>query len=165
MMPLFVDSQSAFLFTSLLFIGPNPETVEIWRHTLLRQWSYYCILQAYTAEYGLEILRSKPLDCVVLDLDLPPSGLRILQGLSVRNHPSLAAVVLTEAKSKEVHDLVQSYGAHACIAKDHLATCNLHRIIQDAIEGAWNSRLHHSRMIDHQNLRISGSIPSTSKAC
>jgi DNA-binding NarL/FixJ family response regulator len=142
MMPFFVDSKSAFLFTSLLLIGQNPEILDTWVRTLSRRWYYYCILKAGTAEYGLEIVRSKTLDCVVLDLDLPHSGLQMLHHIIPdRHHAPLAVVALTGAKSTAVHDLALSCGAHACIVKDLFEPCDLHLIVQDALVCARKARL------------------------
>src|SRR5689334_20899702 len=98
--PLFVDSQSAFLFTSLLLVGPNSQTVDLWSRALVRQWYYYCVLKACTA-----------------------------------------VVVLTAAKSKDVHAMALSCGAHACVAKDHFVSSALHHIVQNANKYAWQCRL------------------------
>ena len=141
-MPLLVDSKSAFLFTSVLLIGPNSETVDVWANSLSRRWHPYCLLKAYSAEYGLEVLGAKMLDCVVFDLDLPHAGFPALRRMipDCLRAP-LAVVVLTQAKAKDVHDLVLYNGAHACIAKHLFEPCDLHRIVQDAISDAWKIRL------------------------
>ena len=70
MIPLLVDSKSASLFTSVLLIGRDSESVGVWARSLSRRSHPYCILKACAAEYGLEVLESKALDCVVFDLDL-----------------------------------------------------------------------------------------------
>jgi hypothetical protein len=64
---------------------------------------------------------------------------RMLQRLIPdRHHARSAVVTLTGAKSKDVHELAPSWGAHACIAKE---PCVLHHIVQVAIVCAWKTRL------------------------
>ncbi|HKT34443.1 MAG TPA: response regulator [Nitrospira sp.] len=142
MMPLFVDSKSAFLFTSVLLIGPDSETVDVWARSLSRRGHSYCILKAYNADYGLEVLELKTLDCVVFDLDLPHAGFPALRRMIPDClHTPLAVVALTEAKTKDVHELALYHGAHTCISKNLFEPCDLHRHVQDAISTAWKSRL------------------------
>jgi CheY-like chemotaxis protein len=142
MIPFFVDSKSASLFTSVLLIGPDSETVDVWARSLSRRWHNYCVLKACGTEYGLEVLQLKSLDCVVFDLDLPHAGFPALRRIiSDFLHAPLAVIVLTEAKGKDFHDLVLDTGAHACVAKHLFEPSDLHRLVQDAISFAGKSRL------------------------
>jgi CheY-like chemotaxis protein len=142
MTPLLVDSKSASLFTSVLLIGSDCETLNVWARSLSGRWHPYCILKACGAEYGLEVLGVKALDCVVFDLDLPHAGFSALQRMITDClHAPLAVVALTDARGKDVHDLALYHGAQACIAKHVFEPGQLHRLVQDAISCAWKSRL------------------------
>jgi DNA-binding NarL/FixJ family response regulator len=143
MTTLFVDAKSASLFTSVLLIAHDAETLSFWARSLSLCSPYYNILKASTAADAIELLRLKPLDCVVLDLDPPDPSLRIPQCVVPdHRHPPLAVVVLTGAPTKNVHSIALEHGADVCVGKASLGPRSLDGIVQDAISNARKRRLH-----------------------
>jgi DNA-binding NarL/FixJ family response regulator len=134
MMPLFVDSHTAYLFTSILLISGR-HNGRAWRDWLSACSPYYCILRAETAEDGIELLRSKTFDCVVLDLDMPDADLTgVLAKIPDRPFAPLAVVALTGTRN--ISDSALFHGAHASMTNHGLTPRRLHAAVKDAILSA-----------------------------
>jgi DNA-binding NarL/FixJ family response regulator len=95
----------------------------------------YEILEASDGESGLKLYRSRQIDCVVLELNLPDqSGFEVLLDLvPVPSRPHVAAIVLTEIFHPAVWELTLKNGAYACLCKRDATGEELHRAIQGAI--------------------------------
>ena len=131
---VFVDAQSASLFTSVLLISHDTECLTDCVQNLSRCSPYYNLLKASTGDDALEVVRSKRLDCIVLDLDLPNVGLTLLTGIiSVRHQLPSAVIVLTDTPSNGVRRMALGMGANTCLGKASFGLYSLDRIVQDAV--------------------------------
>ena len=79
------------------------------------------MVQAETGQTGLDIRARQPIDCVVLEIDLPDmSGFEVLAKLIPRAYrPEIAVIVLTRLQSESLLDLAIMNGAQAAFLKDH----------------------------------------------
>ena len=78
------------------------------------------MVEAATGRSGLDICARQPINCVVLEIDLPDmSGFEVLAKLVPRvYHPEIAVVILTRLPNPFLLDLAIKNGAQAAIAKD-----------------------------------------------
>jgi DNA-binding NarL/FixJ family response regulator len=106
-----------------------------WAKQLKRSSSDYEILLASDSQSGLALYRSRRIDCVVLDLELPEKlGLNILVELVPRaSRPEIAVIVLTRRTEPSVRTLVKQNGAYECFVSSRIIGEDLDRAIQRAI--------------------------------
>ena len=97
--------------------------------------SDYEVLEAVNGQAGLTCYRSRRIDCVVLEIDLPDmSGFQLLVDLiPIPKRPNIAIVILTRLSSQLLWDLAKKQGAYACLLKNHTSQENLDRVIQHAV--------------------------------
>src|SRR4051812_22671142 len=83
--------------TSVLLIDSRKKQPTYWIDQLRRCSSDYEILEAFNAQSGLDLYRSRRIDCVVLELSFPDqSGFKTLVELvPLASRPRVAVVVLT----------------------------------------------------------------------
>jgi CheY-like chemotaxis protein len=95
----------------------------------------YQILEATDGQSGLDVYRSRRVDCVVLELALPDrSGFEVLENLvSTVGRPQVAVIALTHLIHHGVWELAKQDGAIACFVKRHMASDDLDRAIQHSI--------------------------------
>jgi CheY-like chemotaxis protein len=95
----------------------------------------YQILEATDGNSGLDLYRSRRIDCVVLELALPDrSGFEVLENLvSIVGRPQVAVIALTHLLHHGVWELAKQKGAHACLLKKFTSGEDLDRSIQQAI--------------------------------
>jgi len=95
----------------------------------------YEILEAADGQSALDLYRSRPIDCVILELSLPDrSGFEILMELIPRvSSPRVPVIVLTRIPYRAVWELAKQQGAQACFHKQHTTAEELDRAIQRAI--------------------------------
>jgi DNA-binding NarL/FixJ family response regulator len=119
----------------VLFIDPNEEEREDWADRLTRTTTEYVVLHAASGGSGLKLVKSEPVDCVVLDLDLPDrNGLSILSDLvGYAYNPQIAVVVLTNFPLDALCELAIQNGAQSCMRKDQISIKNLDMAIRKAI--------------------------------
>jgi DNA-binding NarL/FixJ family response regulator len=84
---------------------------------------------------GLDLYRSRRIDCVVLEISLPDQmGFKALVELvPLASRPQVAVVVLTLLTHPGVWRLAKETGAHACLAKEFTTGEDLDRAIQRAV--------------------------------
>jgi CheY-like chemotaxis protein len=121
--------------TTVLFIDDNLADLDFWSKGLRECSPAYATLTATDIKSGLHLYKSRKVDCVILDLDLPnESGFEALFTLVPnRSKPSIAVVVLTKLPYPNLHDLVLHNGAFACLHKQHTCVIDLDKVIQNAI--------------------------------
>jgi len=85
---------------AILIIEDDPEIQELLSHSMSREgWK---ILQAKTGEEGLKILKSKKVDCILLDIMLPGmDGLKVLKKIKEIEQCAKVPVIMTTAKGEE----------------------------------------------------------------
>jgi DNA-binding NarL/FixJ family response regulator len=121
--------------TSVLFIDGSKNQRAHWADQLKHCSLDYEILEASDGQSGLDLYRSRRIDCVVLELGLPDqSGLQTLVELvPIASRPRVAVIVLTQMTERGVSDLARQNGAYACFVKQHTSGEDLDRAIQRAI--------------------------------
>jgi DNA-binding NarL/FixJ family response regulator len=79
----------------------------------------YDVVQAATGRSGLDICARQPIDCVVLEIDLPDmSGFEVLAKLVTRTYrPEIPVIVLTRFPNQFLLDLAIKNGAQAAFQK------------------------------------------------
>ena len=105
--------------TTVLLIDDDPHYREYYALRLHASSSNYDVVEAATGRSGLDICARQPIDCVVLELDLPDmSGFEILAKLVPRAyHPEIALIILTRLPNQFLLDLAIKNGAQAALRK------------------------------------------------
>jgi DNA-binding NarL/FixJ family response regulator len=106
--------------TSVLLIDGSASQRTYWADELKRCSSDYQIIEASDGESGLDLYRSRRIDCVVLKLSLPDgqSGFETLVKLvPVASRPQIAVVVLTLMTYRGLWEVAKQNKAYACLAK------------------------------------------------
>jgi len=85
---------------AILIIEDDPEIQELLSHSMSREgWK---LLQAKTGEEGLKILKSKKINCILLDIMLPGmDGLKTLKKIKEIEQCKGVPVIMTTAKGEE----------------------------------------------------------------
>jgi len=85
---------------AILIIEDDPDIQELLAHSMSREgWK---ILQAKTGEEGLKILKSKKVNCILLDIMLPGmDGLKVLKKIKEIEECANVPVIMTTAKGEE----------------------------------------------------------------
>ena len=93
------------------------------------------ILEAMDGQSGLNLYRSRRMDCVVLALELTDrSGFEVLVDLvPIASKPSIAVVVLTNRIQRGLHEIARQNGAYACFVKQFTTGNDLERAILRAM--------------------------------
>lgn len=105
--------------TSILLVDGNQQDREYYAHRLQTSSPDYDILQTATGQSGLDICGRQPIDCVVLELELPDmSGFEFLIKLLPRaRHPEIAVIVLTRLSNPLLLEQALKNGAQAAFRK------------------------------------------------
>jgi DNA-binding NarL/FixJ family response regulator len=121
--------------TSVLLIDDSKNQRTYWANELKRCSAGYEILEASDSQSGLDLYRSRRIDCVVLDLGLPDQlGLHTLVKLvPIASRPQIAVIVLTMITARGVRDIAKQNGAYECFVKQHTSGEDLDRAIQRAV--------------------------------
>jgi DNA-binding NarL/FixJ family response regulator len=121
--------------TSVLLIDSSTNQRTYWADQLKRCSADYEILEAADGQSGLDLYRSRRIDCVVLELSLPhQSGFKTLTELVPRaSRPNIAVIVLTLMTHPGLSDLAKHNGAYACMLKNFTTGEDLDRAIRRAI--------------------------------
>jgi DNA-binding NarL/FixJ family response regulator len=121
--------------TSVLLIDGSANDRAFYAERLRRCSSDYLVLEAADGPSGLAIYRSRRIDCVVVELDLPnQSGFEILINLvPIASRPHVAVILLTRNDRRGIWELAHQNGACACFVKRLMAVEDLDRAIQRAV--------------------------------
>src|SRR5437868_3316566 len=121
--------------TSVLLIDSSKKQRTYWADQLRRCPSGYEVLEASDAQTGLDLYRSRRIDCVVLEISLPDqTGFKTLVELvPLASKPHVAVVILTLLTHPGVWRLAKESGAHACLAKEFTTGEDLDRALQRAV--------------------------------
>jgi DNA-binding NarL/FixJ family response regulator len=120
---------------SVLLIDGSQNQRAYWADQLKRCSTVYEIVEASDGQTGLDLYRSRRIDCVVLELSLPDqSGFQTLVDLvPIASRPHIAVIVLTLMTQRGVWELAKQNGAYACLAKNFTTGDDLDKAIQRAI--------------------------------
>ena len=121
--------------TSVLLIDGSQKQRAYWADQLKRCSVDYEIVEASDGQSGLDVYRSRRIDCVVLELSLPDqSGFQTLIDLvPIARRPHVAIIVLTHMTHRGVWELAKQNGAYACLAKTFTSGEDLDKAIQRAV--------------------------------
>ena len=121
--------------TSVLLIDSSKKQRTYWADQLKRCSPDYEIVEASDAQSGLDLYRSRRIDCVVLELSLPDQeGFKTLVELvPVASRPKIAVIVLTLMTHPGVWRLAKENGAYTCLPKDYTTGEDLDKAIQRAV--------------------------------
>ena len=121
--------------TSVLLIDASKNQRAYWVDQLKTCSPDYEIIEASNGQSGLDIYRSRRIDCVILELSLPAqSGFQTLVNLvPVASRPHIAIVVLTQMTHRGVWEIAKQNGAYACLAKQFTSGEDLDKAIQRAV--------------------------------
>ena len=105
--------------TTILLIDNDPQYCDYYAQRLHASSSHYDVVLAATGRSGLDICARQPIDCVVLEIDLPDiSGFEVLAKLVPRAyHPEIAVIVLTRLPNPFLLDLAIKNGAQVALHK------------------------------------------------
>jgi CheY-like chemotaxis protein len=131
------DQNVKLRLSTILLIADDKKDRTFWSHALRNSAYQYSVLEADSGESGLDVCRHHTVDCVVLDLDMPESGLfTLVQLIPDCERPRMPVVVLTKLMQVNLLELVKKYGAFACMVKHLCSTEDVARTIQQAIGSA-----------------------------
>ncbi len=121
--------------TSVLFIdGFEADRTYFAEHLKWCSLDYH-VLEAADGRSGLEVYRSRRIDCVVVEIALPDrSGFEVLRNLVPHaSRPPVAVIVLTQITYGGLRELANKKGAYDCFIKKYTTVDDLDRAIQHAI--------------------------------
>ena len=119
---------------TVLLIDDNSEDRAYWSALLKRSPLGFLVLEAACGESGYKLFQSRHIDCVVLDLEMPESGLFTLIRLipdPARRH--VPVVILTKLAQPALMKLMKSLGAYECLVKEYCSAQALADTIRQAI--------------------------------
>jgi CheY-like chemotaxis protein len=124
-----------FLTTSVLLIDGSKNHRAYWAEQLTRCSPNYVIVEASDGQSGLDLFRSRRIDCVVLELSLPDqSGFQTLVDLvPIASRPQVAVIVFTLMTNRGVWEVAEQNGAYTCLAKEFTTGDDLDKAIQRAV--------------------------------
>jgi DNA-binding NarL/FixJ family response regulator len=95
----------------------------------------FVVLHATTGQSGLALCKRQPIDCVVLEIDLPDmSGFEVLLKLIPRvQHPEIAVVILTRLANQYLLEAATKNGAQAALYKSMTSGDILNRAVLKAV--------------------------------
>ena len=127
-------SSQATVPATILVIDDNEEDLKYWSDSLRRSSANYTVLESSSAAAALDVCRTRPVDCIVLDLDMPESGFHVLLELVPdRRRPQVAVIVLTHLPHPNLFDMAKHNGAQACLLKQSTTVQDLEHSIQEAL--------------------------------
>ena len=121
--------------TRVLFIDGNANDRALYVTGLRYCSPHYQIIETADGQSGLEVYRSRRIDCVVLEIDLPDqSGFEVLGHLNpIPKRPNVPVVVLTRLAHRGLYEIAQTLGAYVSLYKPHVSSEDLDRALNRAI--------------------------------
>jgi CheY-like chemotaxis protein len=119
---------------TVLLIDDNCEDRAYWSSSLKNPPFAFSVLEAACGKSGFKVCQSEHVDCVVLDLEMPESGLFTLLRLipdSTRQH--IPVVILTKLVQPALIQVMKNLGAYECLVKEFCSPEKLADTIRQAI--------------------------------
>ena len=126
---------------TVLLIDDNPEDRKSWAAALSNHPLEFLVLEADCGESGFKLCERQHVDCVVLDLEMPESGLFTLLRLipdPTRRH--VPVVILTKLAQPALLKLMKNLGAYECLVKDYCSAEKLATTIHQAMASTKSKR-------------------------
>ncbi|HJU63569.1 MAG TPA: response regulator [Candidatus Binatia bacterium] len=119
---------------TVLLIDDNGEDRAYWSSLLKSQPWGFLVLEATCGESGFKLCQSQHVDCVVLDLEMPESGLfTLLKLIPDPTRRRVPVVILTKLAQPTLMKLMKSLGAYEYLVKEYCSAENLADTIRQAI--------------------------------
>ena len=119
---------------TVLLIDDNCEDRDYWSSLLQNEPFRFVVLKATCGDSGFELFQRQHIDCVVLDLEMPESGLftllRLIPDPASRHVP---VVILTKFAQPALTNLMKNLGAYECLLKEYCSADKLAETIRQAI--------------------------------
>jgi CheY-like chemotaxis protein len=122
---------------TVLLIDDNPKDRKSWSAALKHHPFEFLVLEADCGETGFNVCESQRVDCVVLDIEMPESGLFTLLRLipdPTRRH--VPVVILTKLAQPALLKLLKTLGAYECLIKEYCSADKLANTIFQAMASA-----------------------------
>ena len=119
---------------TVLLIDDNCGDRAYWSSSLRNPPFGFLVFEAACGQSGFDLCQSQHVDCVVLDLEMPESGLFTLLRLipdPTRRH--VPVVILTKVAQPASIRVMKSLGAYECLVKEYCSPNNLADTIRQAI--------------------------------
>jgi CheY-like chemotaxis protein len=126
---------------TVLLIDDDPDDREYWSVSLKKPPIGFVVLDAACGESGFKLWQEARVDCVVLDVEMPESGLFTLVRLipdPTRRH--VPVVILTKLAQPTLIKLMKSFGAYECLVKEYCSPERLANTIRQAIAAIKSER-------------------------
>jgi CheY-like chemotaxis protein len=119
---------------TVLLIDDNYEDRAYWSASLRKPPIGFVVLDAACGESGFKLWQKERVDCVVLDVEMPESGLfTLVRLIPDPTHRHVPVVVLTKLAQPSLIKLMKSLGAYECLVKEYCSPERLANTIQQAI--------------------------------
>jgi PleD family two-component response regulator len=121
--------------TSILLIDGNASDRRDYAKQLAACSPDYLILEATNCPSGLALYRSRWVDCVVLELNLPDqwSAKLLVELMPIIPRPRVPVVVLSRLEHAAAFTIAKKNGVHDCYIKEFTPGDYLDRVIQRAM--------------------------------
>jgi DNA-binding NarL/FixJ family response regulator len=119
----------------ILLIDGKQEDRDYYAQLLRISSPGFVVFHVMTGQAGLALCQRQPIDCVVLEIDLPDmSGFEVLLKLIPRvQHPEIAAVILTRLANPHLLQAAIKNGAQAALYKGMTSGDILNKAVLNAI--------------------------------
>ena len=120
--------------TTVLLIDDNCDDKAHWAASLQKPPIGFVVLEAPCGESGFRLWQDKNVDCVVLDVEMPESGLfTLLRLIPDPTRRRVPVVILTKLAQPSLMKLMKSLGAYECLVKEYCSGEKLAETIRQAI--------------------------------
>jgi len=129
-----VSTSKASKPPTVLLIDDNCEDRSYWSASLKDPPHEFLVLEAACGDSGFRLYQSQPVDCVVLDVEMPESGLfTLLRLIPDPTQREVPVVILTKLVQPALSKLMKSLGAYECLVKEYCSAEKLAHTIKQAI--------------------------------
>ena len=104
-----------------------------WSDALRNSPFHYSVLEAENGEEGFQLYQQQPVNCIVLDLEMPESGLfTLLRLIPDPDRRHVPVVILTKLVQPALLKLMKNLGAYECLVKEYCSVEKLADTIRQA---------------------------------
>jgi CheY-like chemotaxis protein len=119
---------------TVLLIDDNCEDRAHWSSSLQKAPFDFVVLEAACGDAGYKLCQAQHVDCVILDLEMPESGLftllRLIPDTTQRHVP---VIILTKLAQPALFKVLKTLGAYECLIKEYCSAEKLAETITQAI--------------------------------
>jgi len=122
-------------FATILLIDDNDKDRTYYAERIRIGIPGCIVLEAKDGRSGLDLYRSRKIDCIITDVDLPdmPGFGLLVELVPLASKPTIAVIMLTQTVPRALHDLAIRNGAQAFFVKRFTSGDELVQAIQKAM--------------------------------